>query len=93
VIPGEVQLSLDIRGPQDAPLDRLLAELLENAQAIASRRGLQFSAEEFYRIAATPCDIHLQNVLGRPSNRCRGVHCRCPAARAMMRLPSRNAGR
>ena len=25
VIPGEVQLSLDIRGPQDAPLDRLLA--------------------------------------------------------------------
>ena len=64
VIPGEVQLSLDIRGPQDAPLDRLLAELLENAQAIASRRGLQFSAEEFYRIAATPCDIHLQNVLG-----------------------------
>jgi allantoate deiminase len=40
VIPGEVQLSLDIRGPQDAPLDRLLAELLEHAQAIASRRGL-----------------------------------------------------
>ncbi|AUM03078.1 MULTISPECIES: allantoate amidohydrolase [Enterobacter] len=64
VIPGEVQLSLDIRGPQDAPLDRLLNDLLEHAQAIASRRGLDFSAEEFYRIAATPCDIHLQNVLG-----------------------------
>ncbi|MGC0094376.1 M20/M25/M40 family metallo-hydrolase, partial [Enterobacter asburiae] len=64
VIPGEVQLSLDIRGPQDAPLDRLLNDLLEHAQAIASRRGLDFSAEEFYRIAATPCDIHLQKVLG-----------------------------
>ncbi|MBT1714398.1 allantoate amidohydrolase [Enterobacter dykesii] len=64
VIPGEVQLSLDIRGPQDAPLDRLLNDLLEHAQAIASRRALDFSAEEFYRIAATPCDFHLQNVLG-----------------------------
>jgi len=42
----------------------LLNDLLEHAQAIASRRGLDFSAEEFYRIAATPCDIHLQNVLG-----------------------------
>ncbi|HFZ0498911.1 TPA: M20/M25/M40 family metallo-hydrolase, partial [Klebsiella pneumoniae] len=46
------------------PLDRLLNDLLEHARAIASRRGLAFSAEEFYRIAATPCDLHLQNVLG-----------------------------
>lgn len=64
VIPGEVTLSLDIRGPQDAPLDALLAELLAQAQAIAARRGLGFSAEEFYRIAATPCDARLQHLLG-----------------------------
>jgi allantoate deiminase len=64
VIPGEVTLSLDIRGPQDAPLDALLAELLAEAQAIAARRGLGFSAEEFYRIAATPCDARLQHLLG-----------------------------
>ncbi|WP_312400293.1 M20/M25/M40 family metallo-hydrolase, partial [Enterobacter chengduensis] len=54
---------LDIRGPQDAPLDALLAELLAQAQAIAARRGLGFSAEEFYRIAATPCDARLQHLL------------------------------
>ncbi|MCX8288490.1 allantoate amidohydrolase [Enterobacter pseudoroggenkampii] len=65
VIPGEVALSLDIRGPQDAPLDALLAELLAQAQAIAARRGLSFSAEEFYRIAATPCDARLQDLLGQ----------------------------
>ena len=57
-------LSLDIRGPQDAPLDALLTELLIQAEEIAARRGLSFSAEEFYRIAATPCDARLQSLLG-----------------------------
>ena len=61
---GEVALSLDIRGPQDAPLDALLTELLIQAEEIAARRGLSFSAEEFYRIAATPCDARLQSLLG-----------------------------
>lgn len=65
VIPGEVMLSLDIRGPQDAPLDALLAELLAQAHTIAARRGLSFSAEEFYRIAATPCDARMQDLLGQ----------------------------
>ncbi|MEC5317705.1 allantoate amidohydrolase [Brenneria populi subsp. brevivirga] len=63
VIPGEVSLSLDIRGPQDEPLDALLNSLLDQAQAIAARRHIRFSAEEFYRIAATPCDPHLQTLL------------------------------
>ncbi|MDU3923181.1 MAG: Zn-dependent hydrolase [Klebsiella pneumoniae] len=63
VIPGEVQLTLDIRGPQDAPLTALLEELLGQAQAIAGRRQLSFAAEEYYRIAATACDSHLQAVL------------------------------
>lgn len=62
VIPGEVALSLDIRGPQDEPLERLLNALLAQAQDIATRRGLQFNAQEFYRIAATPCDTHLQTL-------------------------------
>ncbi|PXW36459.1 allantoate deiminase [Klebsiella oxytoca] len=63
VIPGEVTLTLDIRGPNDQPLDVLLNRLLASAQEIAARRQLQFSAEEFYRIAATACDSELQRVL------------------------------
>lgn len=63
VIPGEVTLTLDIRGPNDQPLDALLNRLLASAQDIAARRQLQFSAEEFYRIAATACDSELQRVL------------------------------
>ncbi|HHT0495268.1 TPA: allantoate amidohydrolase [Raoultella planticola] len=63
VIPGEVALTLDIRGPQDGPLDALLTTLLDAAQAIAARRHLRFAAEAFYHIAATACDRRLQAVL------------------------------
>lgn len=63
VIPGEVNLSLDVRGPEDAPLEALLSTLLTQAEAIALRRGLAFSAQEYYRIAATACDAGLQQAL------------------------------
>ncbi|ALV93314.1 MULTISPECIES: allantoate amidohydrolase [Pantoea] len=63
VIPGEVQLSLDVRGPVDEPLERLQSMLLTQAQAIALRRGLTFTSNEFYRIAATTCDARLQQAL------------------------------
>jgi len=63
VIPGEVMLTLDIRGPQDLPLDTLLTSLLEGAKDIAAARHLQFTAEEFYRIPATACSPMLQTVL------------------------------
>jgi allantoate deiminase len=93
VIPGEVALSLDIRGPQDAPLDVLLNTLLAQAQTIATRRGLSFSAEEFYRIAATPCDAHLQTRLGRRLPRYRDARYRCQAEPGMTPSRWRSAGR
>lgn len=61
VIPGEVRLSLDIRGPEDGPLAELLATLLQEAEQIALRRGLSFRAEEYYRIQATTCDPALRD--------------------------------
>lgn len=60
VIPGQVRLSLDVRGPQDELLDALLAELLAQAQSIGTRRGVGFDSEEFYRIPATACDSQWQ---------------------------------
>ncbi|AHG21332.2 allantoate amidohydrolase [Chania multitudinisentens RB-25] len=60
VIPGQVKLSLDVRGPQDAPLAALLARLLALAQRIGARRGVVFNSEEFYRIDAIVCDEDLQ---------------------------------
>ena len=65
VIPGEVTLTLDVRGPEDQPLAELLSVLLTQAEAIALRRGLNFSAEEYYQIPATRCDDGLQAALSQ----------------------------
>lgn len=59
-IPWQVRLSLDVRGPQDEPLDALLTELLAQAHSIGVRRGVGFDSEEFYRIPATACDPQCQ---------------------------------
>lgn len=63
VIPGEVNLTLDIRSPRDSDLELLLAKLLNQAQQIAAQRGVTFSAETYYSIPATPCDARLQQAL------------------------------
>jgi len=60
VIPGVVSLTLDIRSPQDEARDALLQRLLAQAEVIAARRGVGFSHEIFYTIAATPCDEALR---------------------------------
>lgn len=60
VIPGAVSLTLDIRSPQDEARDALLQRLLDQAGVIAARRGVSFSHEIFYTIAATPCDESLR---------------------------------
>ncbi|MEG3134427.1 allantoate amidohydrolase [Rouxiella sp. T17] len=65
VIPGEVKLSLDVRGPEDGALAELLGTLLDKAQQIATRRGLTFAAEQFYGIQATACDSQLQQKLAQ----------------------------
>ncbi|KFX13855.1 allantoate amidohydrolase [Pectobacterium betavasculorum] len=79
VIPGEVKMTLDIRGPEDVPLDALLQKLLKLAQDIAHRRGCQFSAEEYYRIAATRCDSSLQSVLNEAVTQVQGKTLMLPS--------------
>lgn len=79
VIPGEVALSLDVRGPQDAPLEQLLTELLQEGEAIARRRQLQFQSSEYYRIGATGCDPDLQVALDRAVTRVQGRSLSLPS--------------
>ncbi|MBI5275406.1 MAG: 2-oxo-4-hydroxy-4-carboxy-5-ureidoimidazoline decarboxylase [Burkholderiales bacterium] len=54
VVPGRCLFSLDLRAPNDAQRDALVADVLAQLQAICERRGLHCSAEETMRAAAAP---------------------------------------
>ncbi|MHA3315202.1 allantoate amidohydrolase [Yersinia pseudotuberculosis] len=72
VIPGQVRLTLDIRGPNDRGVNDLLTRLLAEAEAIATRRGITFTAEGFYRIKATACDSVLQQCISQSISQVQG---------------------
>ncbi|MCX8959240.1 allantoate amidohydrolase [Erwinia psidii] len=79
VIPGEVALTLDVRGPEDKPLAELLSALLTQGEAIARRRGLVFSAEAYYQIPATRCDDRLQVALSNAVSQVQGRSLSLPS--------------
>lgn len=79
VIPGEVVLTLDIRGPRDQPLDTLLEKILSAATDIATERQLGFTSQEFYRIPATACSPALQQVLSEAVSEVQGQSLLLPS--------------
>ncbi|HGA2074559.1 TPA: allantoate amidohydrolase [Yersinia enterocolitica] len=79
VIAGEVKLTLDIRGPQDSSVSKLLAHLLAQAEVIAERRGLTFAAQEFYHINATGCDDNLQQHISASVSQVQGRSLALPS--------------
>jgi N-carbamoyl-L-amino-acid hydrolase len=54
VVPGRCQFTLDLRAPNDAQRDALVADVLAELQAICERRGVRSSLEETVRAAAAP---------------------------------------
>ena len=56
VVPGRCRFSLDLRAPDDAQRDRLVADVLSELRAICARRQLQHRLEETMRASAAPSD-------------------------------------
>jgi allantoate deiminase len=79
VIPGEVTLTLDARGPFDPALDALLTRLLELGQHIAEQRGVRFEASTYYHIPATGCDGAIQTQLEQVLQRVQGHSLSLPS--------------
>ena len=63
VIPRRCELSLDLRAQDDATLEEALADILNEAQTIATRRGVRLSIRELSRARAVPCAPRLQQLL------------------------------
>ena len=60
VVPGRCRFSLDLRAPSDDLRDALVADVLAELAAIASRRGLTYTLQETMRASAAPSDPALQ---------------------------------
>jgi N-carbamoyl-L-amino-acid hydrolase len=54
VVPGRCVFTLDLRAPNDPQRDALARDVTAQMEAIASRRGVRFTAEQTMRAAAAP---------------------------------------
>jgi N-carbamoyl-L-amino-acid hydrolase len=55
-IPGRVELSIDMRDPQDATLDRARAMLEREVREACAREGVTYRLENYWRVPRTPFD-------------------------------------
>ncbi|MEO7932638.1 MAG: allantoate amidohydrolase [Chthoniobacterales bacterium] len=65
VIPGKVELSLDLRDQSDAVCDRIYRRLHEHADRIVSRRQLTLTWDLLQETDAVPCDKALTKLMRR----------------------------
>jgi allantoate deiminase len=65
VIPGQVDLSLDVRHADDATRARAAEQILERANAIANRRKLALAVELISENVAVPCAPRLVSLLSQ----------------------------
>ncbi len=54
VVPGRCSFTLDLRAPNDAQRDALVADVLAQLEAICQRRGVRHATQETMRAAAAP---------------------------------------
>jgi allantoate deiminase len=63
VIPGAVELTLDVRAPTSSRRDAAVAEIRQAFEAIASGRDLALAIESLQDLAESPCDPALTAML------------------------------
>src|SRR5205085_1693962 len=63
VIPGEVQLTLDVRHAQDSVRNRAVDKLSQEGDAIAAARRIALEWELVHEAAAVQCDARLSSIL------------------------------
>jgi len=63
VIPGTVEFTIDLRGPDDATRARLVAAVVGELEAIAARRKVAVEVGKRHDVKAAPCAPWLQDQL------------------------------
>ncbi len=63
VIPGDVELTADVRAPDDATLAAAREAMLAECRAIAQRRGVSLDIAKTHEVRAAPCAPRLQELV------------------------------
>lgn len=71
-IPGSVAMSMDLRDPEDAHLDRALGALDRVVRDAARREGVAYELEHYWRVPRTPFD---PEVVGAVEAAARALGC------------------
>jgi N-carbamoyl-L-amino-acid hydrolase len=64
-IPGRVQMSIDMRDPKDATLDRARVMLDRAVREACEREGVTFELEHYWRVPFTPFDTDVVSTIER----------------------------
>jgi allantoate deiminase/N-carbamoyl-L-amino-acid hydrolase len=65
VVPGQCELSLDIRADEAGKLDAAIADVLAEIRRIGAARGVTMSVGEIQRTPVIPCSQPLQKMLSK----------------------------
>ena len=65
VVPGRVEMSVDLRHLRNDGLDALVATFTERAEAIGTRRGVEVAIDRFWTIAPTPFDPRVVGAIAK----------------------------
>jgi beta-ureidopropionase / N-carbamoyl-L-amino-acid hydrolase len=75
-IPGRVTLSIDMRDPQDATLDRARAKLEAVVREACEREGVRYELEHYWRVPYTPFDRGVVDAVERAARTAGARHRR-----------------
>jgi N-carbamoyl-L-amino-acid hydrolase len=75
-IPGRVTLSIDMRDPQDATLDRARAKLETTVREACEREGVRYELEHYWRVPYTPFDRGVVDTVERAARTAGARHRR-----------------
>jgi N-carbamoyl-L-amino-acid hydrolase len=75
-IPGRVTLSIDMRDPQDATLDRARAKLETTVREACEREGVRYELEHYWRVPYTAFDRGVVDAIERAARTAGARHRR-----------------
>src|SRR5881409_4115450 len=75
-IPGRVTLSIDMRDPLDATLDRARARLESIVREACEREGVRYELEHYWRVPYTPFDRDVVDTVERAARAAGARHRR-----------------